>query len=99
MNDTSHTFRPNMALVTKIVDDIMFTLHWGDLAMARSIPTQWYKGGVVTPKFNGNPIFKDQWKETTRQLRAALELPADYTGKVNIHIHGGAVVRTDRIPA
>ena len=90
---------PATAAVTKCIDDLIFDLHWGDMGMPRTISTHWHLGGMVTPKFNGNPLFKPQWKEQIKQLRSAVGLSAGFTGSVKFHITGGIVARTDIVSA
>jgi hypothetical protein len=97
MNITVISIRelPAKNTINEIVSRMLIRLHWGDIGMARTIRTKWYKGGMQEPEYKDHPVLVKAWKEEAKHLRAALGLSDVFKGGLSLHINGGKVVRAE----
>lgn len=69
------------------VKRFLIARHVGDLGMARTIETEWHRGGMTKPLM---PRF---FKGIPKEIRTCLDLPSNYSGKVEFFINGGMVIK------
>lgn len=84
--------------ITENLNDMLIYRSVGDIGMARTIPTEWYRGNITRPSLGLDKIDKSRLKRIATGIKANYPLPSDFTGAVDFYVNQGRFVKADVRP-